>query len=306
MSRPRSNFEDLETNGITHRQDPSKPLPSNTGDRILSTKANQLNTTKKSDHPLTASQTKTNETSDDKDIPTVKSSTFCGLFRFSTSCDVLMMICAAFFSSVQGAMMPMMTIFFADFSDSLSDSIDPTVARAAISKIALKLIFLGICVFVSSTVAIILWSLTGRRQMERFRSEYFRAILSKSATWFDKEKPGRLANGFFEHIGSLVQVYSTKMHLFYQIIAMIIAGFAVGFYKGWLMSLLILASSPMILGMVAFMYYIAKLEKTQSESYARAGSISDQSFGFVRGVKSLNGEQHEVDKYERALLQAHK
>ena len=299
MSRSKSNFEELETNGLTNRKTPSKTFPS--------TKAEQLNTIKESDQPLTASRTKMNETSGDDKTQTVKSSSFCGLFRFSTSCDVLMMVCAAFFSSVQGAMMPMMTIFFADFSDSLSDSIDPTVARAAISKIALKLIFLGICVFVSSTVAIILWSLTGRRQMERFRSEYFRAILSKSATWFDKEKPGRLANGFFEHIGSLVQVYSTKMHLFYQIIAMIIAGFAVGFYKGWLMSLLILASSPiMILGMVAFMYYITKLERTQSESYARAGSISDQTFGFVRGVKSLNGEQHEVDKYEQALLQAHK
>ena len=54
--------------------------------------------------------------------------------------------------------------------------------------------------------------------------------------------------------------------------------------------------------MSGFMHFIAKLEKTESEIYAQAGSISDQSFEFIRGIKSLNGQNHESEKYNRELL----
>ena len=316
MSKPEAYFDNQEGQAFHPQQSldnqpPSQPnfyddTPTQNQQHTAPSKNHQIPAHQNPKQPINSSKPQENLNKDQDQQPKIKNSSFCGLFRFSTSGDVVMMVFAAFFSCAQGAMLPLMTIFFADFSDSLSDSIDPTVARAAISKIALKMLLLGVGVFVAATVAIILWSLTGRRQLERFRSQYFRAILFKSATWFDKEKPGRLANGFFEHIGALVQVYSSKMHLFYQIIAMVIAGFAVGFYKGWLMSLLILATSPiMVIGMMLFMYYVTKLEKSQTESYSRAGSISDQSFEFIRGVKSLNGQQHEVQKYQTALMKAH-
>lgn len=241
-----------------------------------------------------------------EETKSVKSANFCQLWRFATRLDVLIMVIAAIFSSIQGAIMPLMTIFFADFSDSLSDSIDPAEGRAQISDISIKMLYLGVGVFLSATFAIVLWSFTGRRQLMAFRQAYFSSIIFKSTSWFDLEKPGRLANGFFEHMDAIVQVYGTKMHMFFQIIAMVIAGFAVGFYKGWLLSLLIIAASPvMVVGMAAFMYYITKLEKVQNESYAKAGSISDQAFEYIRGVKSLNGQNHEVNKYKAALNVAH-
>ena len=232
----------------------------------------------------------------------VKSVTFFGLFRFATGGDVAMMILAALFSSIMGAILPLMTLFFADFADNLSDSVDVLTSRTQITKIAFKMAYLGVAVFGASFLAIVLWSATAIRQTKAFRSQYFLHLLLKRAAWFDKEKAGKLANAYFEHNSAMMQTYSTKLHMFFQIIATVVAGFAVGFYKGWLVSLLIIAASPlMVVGLSMFLMYMGRFIKVQIKAYASAGAISDQAFEYVRGVKSLNGESHELAKYEAAL-----
>ena len=234
---------------------------------------------------------------------TAESAGFFELFKFASKKDKIMMVFAAILSSIQGLLLPGMMLIFGDFTENMTDAVDPATAKANITEQALIMIYLGIVVFVTSTIAIVLWTITGRNQMINLRSEYFRNVILKNASWYDKEKPGKLASAYYEHLGMFVQVYGNKLHILFQIIAMTISGFAVGFYKGWSMSLIMLAISPiMIIGLTLFMYYVGQQTAVEKDAYSDAGALSDQTFEYIRTVKSLKGEEHEIAKYSESLL----
>ena len=227
---------------------------------------------------------------------------FFELFRFASKKDKVMMVFAAIFSSIQGFLLPGMMLIFGDFTENMTDAVDPTVAKERITEQSLIMVYLGIVVFVTATIAIVMWTITGRNQMVNLRSEYFRHIIMKNASWYDKERPGKLASAYFEHLGMFIQVYGNKLHILFQIIAMIFGGMAVGFYKGWSMSLIMLAVTPlMMIGIGLFMYYVGESARVERDAYAEAGSISDQTFEYIRTVKSLKGEEHEVENYGGSL-----
>ena len=227
---------------------------------------------------------------------------FFDLFRFASKKDKIMMVFAAILSSIQGLLLPGMMLIFGDFTENMTDAIDPATAKENITNQSLIMIYLGIVVFVTSTIAIVLWTITGKNQMINLRSEYFQHVIMKNASWYDQERPGKLASAYYEHLGMFVQVYGNKLHILFQVVAMIISGFAVGFYKGWSMTLIIIAISPlMLIGISLFMYYIGESSKVEKNAYSEAGELSDQTFEYIRTVKSLKGEEHEIENYGNKL-----
>lgn len=227
---------------------------------------------------------------------------FFGLFRFARKSDKCIIFLAAFFSLAQGVLFPLMTLVFANFSDDFSQDSSPEKVKEIMIDQAFKTLYLGLGMLGLSSLALGLWTTAGRRQMKTLRSEYFRHILRKNAAWFDQEKPGRLASAYYEHLETLVQVYGNKMHILFQVMSMTLGGFAVGFYKGWLVSVIILAITPlMMVGMLFMTVFVAKSEQMEKRAYTEAGSLSDQTFEYIRTVKSLRAEEHEVGNYARAL-----
>ena len=232
----------------------------------------------------------------------VPSSSFFELFRFASKKDKVIMAFAALFSSIQGFLLPGMMLIFGDFSENMTDAVDPQAGKEKIIGQVLIMIYLGIAVFVTSSIANIMWTVTGQNQMVNLRSEYFKHIIMKNASWYDKERPGKLASAYYEHLSMFVQIYGNKMHVLCQILGMTISSVAVGLYKGWSLSLLIIAVSPlMVIGMAFFLLYIGKATKMEKEAYIEAGSVSDQAFEYIRSIKSLKGEEHEHAKYVKSL-----
>ena len=223
---------------------------------------------------------------------------FFELFRFASKKDKIMMVFAAILSSIQGLLLPGMMLIFGDFTENMTDAVDPDLAKENITNQALIMIYLGIVVFVTSTIAIVLWTIAGKNQMVNMRSEYFHHVIMKNSSWYDKERPGKLASAYYEHLGMFVQVYGNKLHILFMVLAMIVSGFAVGFYKGWAMSLIVLAISPlMIIGLTLFMYFVGEASKVEKDAYSEAGELSDQTFEYIRTIKSLKGEEHEIEHY---------
>jgi ATP-binding cassette subfamily B (MDR/TAP) protein 1 len=86
-----------------------------------------------------------------------------------------------------------------------------------------------------------------------------------------------------------------------------IGGVAVGFIIGWLYSIYMTLTLPiMFIGMGAFVYFIMKQASVTKDSYAKAGAIAEQAVSAVKTVMSLNGEDHEVKNYANILSVARK
>ena len=73
---------------------------------------------------------------------------------------------------------------------------------------------------------------------------------------------------------------------------MFIAGFVIAFVKGWLMTLVSLATLPAI-GLGGYLYStaIAKKDTDLETEYGEAGGMAEQAIAAVKTVKQLNGEQ---------------
>jgi len=74
-------------------------------------------------------------------------------------------------------------------------------------------------------------------------------------------------------------------------ISNIIIGLIFGFVKGWLMSLVLLATLP-ALAMAGFLYIYVLENKyaTEQEMYMKAGGKAEQAISAVKTVKQLSGE----------------
>ena len=71
------------------------------------------------------------------------------------------------------------------------------------------------------------------------------------------------------------------------------------FYKGWDMTLVILAATPVLAGVgIAIGIVMANLGKKASDAYAKASSIVTENLGNVRTVLAFNGADRAVQAYE--------
>lgn len=88
---------------------------------------------------------------------------------------------------------------------------------------------------------------------------------------------------------------------------MICGGFIIGLVKGWLFTLIIIGMTPLIfLAMALFLKYELKGAEVFKEAFAQAGAVSDETFTFIKNVKSLNGEAHQYSLFEKACNDAKK
>ena len=213
----------------------------------------------------------------------------------------MLILLAVIFSMLNGAIMPSMALVFGKITDAAADD-QKDDFKHKMRKDGYIMLLLGLAILATSAVALILWTIVGRNQMENMQRDYFSSIIRKSATWYDKEKPGKLASAYYEHLSSFTEIYGNKMHIFFQTIGMSLGGFVIGFYKGWLVSVIIFFIIPVMGVAVFFMnIYSGKSDQMEREAYSKAGSISNQAFEYIRTVKSLTGEEHEIHKYTDSL-----
>ena len=76
-------------------------------------------------------------------------------------------------------------------------------------------------------------------------------------------------------------------------ISMFFAGFIIAFIKGWLMTLVMLASVPVLmLGGGLWMYVLSNKDQVLKKEYAAAGGRAEEAISAIKTVKMLNGETH--------------
>jgi ATP-binding cassette subfamily B (MDR/TAP) protein 1 len=84
---------------------------------------------------------------------------------------------------------------------------------------------------------------------------------------------------------------------------MFISAVAIAFSRGWLMTLVTIATVPAIV-FGAYLYSIAaaKEESELVNDYAEAGGKAEEAISSIKTVKQLNGEKFEADNYADRLI----
>ncbi|KAJ8352305.1 hypothetical protein SKAU_G00237810 [Synaphobranchus kaupii] len=265
---------------------------------------------------------------------------FFQLFRFATWTDTLMMAVGGVCSLVHGAAFPLMLLVYGMMTDTFvayelefQELADPnktctnnTVTwingsiveltdnstvycgvdmEGQMTMFAYYFVGIGVAVMLLSYFQIALWVTAAARQIQAIRKTFFRKVMCMEIGWFDCNSVGELNTRISDDINKINNAIADQVSIFIERISTFIFGFMVGFMGGWKLTLVVIAVSPLIglaAGLMAMA--VAKLTGRELLAYAKAGAVADEVLSSIRTVAAFGGEEKEVERYDRNLVEA--
>ncbi|KAL6333582.1 hypothetical protein AAG906_028767 [Vitis piasezkii] len=154
-------------------------------------------------------------------------------------------------------------------------------------------VYIAIGTGIAAFLQVSSWMITGERQATRIRGLYLKTILRQDIAFFDTETTTGEIIGRMSGDTILIQdAMGEKVGKFIKLMSTFVGGFAIAFARGWLLSLVLLSSIPLlVLTGGAMAIYMAKMWSRGQLAYAEAGNV----------VASFTGEKKAVEKYARKL-----
>ncbi|CAK6965537.1 bile salt export pump-like [Scomber scombrus] len=164
---------------------------------------------------------------------------------------------------------------------------------------------IGAAVFILGYFQISLWVTAAAKQIQLVRKMYFSKVMRMEIGWFDCTSVGELNTRMSDDINKINDAIADQVAIFLQRFTTFVCGFCVGFVKGWKLTLVIVAASPLIgVGAGLMALFVAKMTGLELQAYAKAGAIADEVLSSIRTVAAFGGELKEVQRYDKNLISA--
>ncbi|KAM1956672.1 hypothetical protein ACFX16_026054 [Malus domestica] len=233
---------------------------------------------------------------------------FSKLFSYADKTDIILMLFGTIGAIGNGSAMPLMTILLGEMINSFGSNQNNADVVSAVSKVALIYFYLAIGTGVAATLQVSCWMVTGERQAARIRGLYLKTLLRQDVAFFDLETYTGEVIGRMSGDTVLIQdAMGEKVGKFLQLFSTFIGGFIIAFIKGWLLTLVMLSSIPLLVASGAAMSIIISKMATRGQSaYAKAAIVVEQTIGSIRTVASFTGEKQAITSYNKYLADAYK
>ncbi|KAL5863140.1 hypothetical protein ACOSQ3_000654 [Xanthoceras sorbifolium] len=209
---------------------------------------------------------------------------FHKLFKFAYSADVALMIIGTVGALGNGLCMPLMTILTGQLTDAFGQNQNNSHVVDVVSKVCLKFVYLAMGAAVASFLQVSCWMVTGERQAARIRGLYLKTILRQDIGFFDNETNTGEVVGRMSGDTVLIQdAMGEKVGKFLQFISTFFGGFVIAFTTGWLLTLVLANSIPLIIiagGVMVIV--ISKSVSRGQNAYAKAATVVEQTIGAIK------------------------
>ncbi|XP_066484598.1 ATP-dependent translocase ABCB1 isoform X2 [Tiliqua scincoides] len=234
------------------------------------------------------------------------------VFRYSNCVDKLLMVVGTLLSALHGAALPCMMIIFGDMTDSFvgagiqaqysNISLSNETLEERMTRYSYYYSGLGAGVLIVAYGEIAFWTLAAGRQIKRIRQQFFHAIMRQEIGWFDVNDVGELNTRLIDDVSKINEGIGDKIAMLIQGIATFLTGFIIGFIKGWKLTLVILAVSP-VLGLSAAIWakVLSAFTNRELAAYAKAGSVAEEVLAAIRTVIAFGGQKKEIQRYYKNL-----
>ncbi|KAL6615846.1 hypothetical protein ACP70R_038116 [Stipagrostis hirtigluma subsp. patula] len=232
---------------------------------------------------------------------------FLGMFRYADRTDAALMAVGTAAAVANGMAEPLMTVVFAAVIDCFGAGDGSTLVHR-VSKVVMYYIYLGIGTSVASFLQVSCWTIAGERQSTRIRSLYLEAILRQEIAFFDVEMTtGEAASRISADTVLIQDALGEKVGKYIQVLTTFFGGFIIGFIRGWMLALVVLACiPPSILSFATVSRMRAQISGKRQASYSDAGNVVEQTIGAIRTVVSFNGEKKAIAIYGTLVKRAYK
>ncbi|XP_053322474.1 ATP-dependent translocase ABCB1 [Spea bombifrons] len=239
------------------------------------------------------------------------------MFRYSSATDKLLMVVGSIAAIVHGAGLPLMMLVFGDMTDSFveagqnaanNQSMNSTFnLQDQMTTYAYYYTGLGFGVLVTAYIQISFWTLAAGRQIRKIRRNFFHAVLRQEISWFDVNDAGELNTRLTDDVAKVNEGIGDKISMLLQSLSTFLTGFVIGFVKGWKLTLVILAISP-VMGLSAAIWskILSAFTNKELTAYAKAGAVAEEVLAAIRTVMAFGGQNKEIERYEKNLEDAKK
>ncbi|KAJ4835577.1 hypothetical protein Tsubulata_007808 [Turnera subulata] len=214
---------------------------------------------------------------------------FLKLFSFADSKDVMLMVLGTIGAVGNGVSMPLMTILMGRMIDSFGKNQNNDELVHVVSQVT--------C-----------WMVTGERQAARMRGLYLKTLLRQDVAFFDTETTtGEVIARMSGDTVLIQDAMGEKVGKFLQLIATFLGGFVIAFIKGWLLTLVMISTIPLMVLCGAIMSFLmAKMATVGQTAYSEAATVVERTVGAIRTVASFTGEKRAISMYNEFLVAAYK
>ncbi|XP_030055624.1 ATP-dependent translocase ABCB1 isoform X2 [Microcaecilia unicolor] len=164
---------------------------------------------------------------------------------------------------------------------------------------------IGFGSFIAAYIQIAFWTLAAGQQIRKIRREFFHAVLRQEIGWFDMNAAGELNTRLTDDVSKINEGIGDKIAMLLQSLSTFVTAFIIGFLKGWKLTLVILAISP-VMGLSAAIWSKILTTFTNKEltAYAKAGAVAEEVLSAIRTVMAFGGQRKEIKRYEKNLEDA--
>ncbi|KAM4026721.1 ATP-dependent translocase ABCB1 isoform 2-T2 [Anomaloglossus baeobatrachus] len=239
------------------------------------------------------------------------------MFRYSGGVDRLLMLVGTLAAMIHGAGLPLMMLVFGEMTDSFVDyGKDMTLEQMINASIKFQEDMttysyyysgLGFGVLLAGYIQVAFWTLSAGRQIKKIRKNFFHAVLRQEISWFDVNDAGELNTRLTDDVQKINEGIGDKIAMLLQSLTTFLTGFIIGFVKGWKLTLVILAISP-VMGLSAAIWakILSAFTNKELTAYAKAGAVAEEVLSAIRTVIAFGGQDKEIKRYEKNLEEAKK
>uniref|UniRef100_A0A8C0YSY8 ATP-binding cassette sub-family B member 5 n=1 Tax=Cyprinus carpio carpio TaxID=630221 RepID=A0A8C0YSY8_CYPCA len=240
-------------------------------------------------------------------------------FRYADGVDIFLMLLGTIMSMANGAVLPLMVIVFGDMTnsfvdDTIADNLPPNVTLPQSSnetlgeqmtRHAINYSIMGFVVLVAAYMQVAFWTLAAGRQVKKLRKKFFHSIMKQEIGWFDVNETGQLNTRLTDDVYKINEGIGDKLGMLLQSLSTFLAGIIIGFVKGWKLTLVILAISP-LLGISAAIIgkVMTSFTSREQTAYAKAGAVAEEVLSSIRTVFAFGGQKKEILRYHKNLEDA--
>ncbi|XP_054636999.1 ATP-dependent translocase ABCB1-like isoform X2 [Dunckerocampus dactyliophorus] len=241
------------------------------------------------------------------------------LFKFAEGKDLALLFFGTLMSMTHGVVLPLMLIVFGDMTDSLvSDAatslmntshpnftMPNSTLQADMTNFAIYYSILGALVLVAAYMQVAFFTLSAGRQVKRIRKHFFHSVMRQDIGWFDVSETGELNTRLTDDVYKIQEGIGDKVAMLIQSFTTFFTSVIIGLVKGWKLTLVLLAISP-LLGITAALFSMVLTSFTSKEqsAYAKAGAVAEEVLSSIRTVFAFSGQQREIDRYHKNLEDA--
>ena len=224
------------------------------------------------------------------------------VFRYASKTDYLLMV-IGLFATICHAVLPGFLALQMGF---IFNQVDVTVAiddfYEAEVNIAKLLFLLGIMALFIGIVAVTCYIRVGTDQSLQFRYHYFRALINKPLSYYDKKNAMQMAGSIDMECATIEQAAGEKIMVFFDAVFMFINSWFIAFYVSAQLGLLALVQLPiqMVAGKIIEGSGMKAVFKLQA-AYREAGGMSEEALYEVKTIAAYNGQERMAKRYQDKL-----